>query len=273
MGTGLLDRWRQNVGNELGQHVRESGVRQQAYSPFLELRIYTLHPGKRDELIRLFEREFIETQEAVGMQVIGQFYDLDDPNRFVWLRGFHDMSARAEALHAFYGGPVWKAHSEAANATMIDSDNVLLLRPPHGTHGFSLSGTKRPAIGSRAKQSGFVAATIYYLEKPADSDFVNFFTNVIQPALTESGAGILACFVTENSPNTYPQLPVREGENAFVWFAGFPDSDAYRSHLAALRESISWNNEIETVLRKRLQGKPEVLRLMPTSRSWLTGKR
>ena len=96
------------------------------YSLILELRMYTLYPGRREELIRLFEREFLETQEAVGIQVLGQFYDLDDRTRFIWLRGFHDMAARAEALHAFYSGPIWKAHREAANATMIDSDNVLV---------------------------------------------------------------------------------------------------------------------------------------------------
>src|SRR5258707_11972609 len=72
--------------------------------PIVELRQYTLHPEKRDALIDLFEREFIETQEAVGIQVIGQFRDVDDPNRFVWLRGFRDMASRAKALQDFYGG-------------------------------------------------------------------------------------------------------------------------------------------------------------------------
>lgn len=45
----------------------------------IELRQYTLHPGKRDALIALFDREFVETQEAEGMLIIGQFRDLDDP--------------------------------------------------------------------------------------------------------------------------------------------------------------------------------------------------
>src|SRR6266568_2073756 len=94
----------------------------------LELRQYTLYPGKRDVLIDLFEREFIESQEALGAQVIGQFRDLDNPDRFVWLRGFRDMDARLDALQSFYDGPVWKAHREEANATMADSSNVLLLR-------------------------------------------------------------------------------------------------------------------------------------------------
>lgn len=35
----------------------------QTYSPIVELRQYTLHPGKRDTLIELFDREFVETQE------------------------------------------------------------------------------------------------------------------------------------------------------------------------------------------------------------------
>ena len=240
-------------------------------SPITELRMYTLHAGRRDELIKLFEREFVETQEAVGIQVIGQFYDLDDLNRFVWLRGFTDMSAREQSLHAFYSGPVWKEHRDAANATMIDSDNVLLLRFAHPTSGFTLQTGVRPSRSSTICRAGFVSATIYYFDKPAGSDFIDYFENMIQPVLATAGASILAYFVTEDSPNTYPKLPVREGENVFVWFAGFPDQDAHKRHLARLRESNVWEDEIATFLKKHLQGKPEVLRLTPTPRSRLTG--
>ena len=244
---------------------------QPLYSPILELRMYTLHPGRRDELIRLFEREFIETQEAVGIQLIGQFYDLDDPNRFIWLRGFHDMAARAESLHAFHSGPVWRAQREAANATMIDSDNVLLLRLPPGACGFSIKEAKRPSLSSIAKQNGFVTATIYYLEAPVDSDFIRYFENTIKPLLAEAGTSILAYFVTEDSPNTYPGLPVREGEHAFIWFGGFSDQEAHKNHLTRLRGSNLRRGEIAQYLRAHLKGKPEVLRLTPTPRSWLTG--
>ncbi|HEU5251458.1 MAG TPA: NIPSNAP family protein, partial [Thermoanaerobaculia bacterium] len=55
------------------------------HSAVVELRQYTLHPGTREVLIDLFEREFVESQEELGMSVIGQFRDLDDTNRFVWL--------------------------------------------------------------------------------------------------------------------------------------------------------------------------------------------
>jgi hypothetical protein len=89
-----------------------------------ELRQYTLKPGQRDVLIALFEREFVETQEAVGMHLVGQFRDLDRPDRFVWIRGFPDMRARAESLQAFYGGPVWQTLREAANATTREAGGV-----------------------------------------------------------------------------------------------------------------------------------------------------
>lgn len=97
--------------------------------PVIELRQYTLKPGQRDVLIELFDRHFVESQEAAGMTVIGQFRDRRQSDRFVWMRGFRDMTARHSALERFYGGPVWAAHRTAANDTMVDSDNVLLLRP------------------------------------------------------------------------------------------------------------------------------------------------
>lgn len=244
------------------------------HSPIVEFRQYTLHPNRRDDLIELFDREFVETQEAVGIQVIGQFRNLDDPNQFVWLRGFNDMSARAQSLTAFYGGPIWKAHRDAANATMIDSDNVLLLRLARPTSGFSLTHENRLPSGSNSNtvRDGFVTATIYYFDAPVDSNFISYFENTIQPVLMEAGASILAYFVTEDSPNTFPALPVREGEYVFVWFGGFQNQDAYERHLAELARSKLWKEEIPKSLNRRLKRKPELLRLSPTKRSRLTGK-
>ena len=38
--------------------------------PVVELRQYVLHPGMRDALVTLFDRELVEPQEELGIQVI-----------------------------------------------------------------------------------------------------------------------------------------------------------------------------------------------------------
>lgn len=231
-----------------------------------------MHPGKRDVLIGLFDREFIESQEALGIKIIGQFRDLDRPDRFVWLRGFRDMSSRARALTDFYGGPVWKARREAANATMIDSDNVLLLRPAFPTSGFSLENMKGPPAGSVEVPTSLVVATIYYFERPVVPDFINFFEQkALKPVATTLGATICAYFVTENSENTFPALPVRAGENVFVWFSTFQDWAAYENYVAVLSQSERWRDEVSGGLKRYLDRAPEVLKLSPTARSQLRG--
>ncbi len=232
----------------------------------LELRQYTLHPGKRDTLIELFEREFINPQEAVGIRVMGQFRDLDNPDRFVWVRGFRDMPSRATALAAFYGGPVWKAHREAANATMFDSDNVLLLRPASANSGFRLNDNSSSAQDAAAKPDTFSAAGIYYLNK-ADADFPAFFNQTIAPLLSKASAKVIGTFVTETAANNFPKLPVREGEQVFVWFAQFANLASFEQHRAKLQALPAWQSAAK-LLQTRIK-REEMLRLSPTPHSRL----
>jgi hypothetical protein len=236
--------------------------------PVVELRQYTLVPNGREALIALFEREFIETQEATGMTVIGQFRDLNNPDRFVWLRGFSDMETRGAQLQEFYGGPVWKAHRDAANATMIDSDDVLLLRPATPTSGFHLEHASRAPLGSATDREGLLVATIYHLDKTKGADFVVFFESEIRPNLTKSGVSVLASFVTETHPNTFPPLPVREDANVFVWFSRFPHRTAYQQCATAVAELMR-QREITPKLSGFIKGEAEVLLLAPTARSLL----
>ncbi|HEY6450171.1 MAG TPA: NIPSNAP family protein [Candidatus Cybelea sp.] len=234
----------------------------------VELRQYTLHPGQRDTLIELFDREFIEPQELVDMTVIGQFRVLDDPDRFFWLRGFVGMQKRAPGLQAFYGGPVWKAHREAANGTMIDSDDVLLLRPARPASGFLPSSRRRPGLDSASHPARLYVANIYYFREPEENEFVSYFEEAIAPIVSGAGASVCAYFVTERSPNDYRALPVREDENVFVWFAVFPDTAAYDKYIGELSRSHRWNTVLDT-LRGRLRAPIEDRRLAPTSRSRL----
>ena len=234
--------------------------------PIVELRQYTLHPGTRDVLIELFDRELVETQEALGMTVIGQFRDLDDANRFVWLRGFRDMPSRGRALSDFYGGPVWKAHRDVANSTMIAFDDVRLLRPARPTSGFSVDTGERPPRGATEIPGSLVVVSVYDFDAQPDTDFPDFFERALRPAVTAAGATVLASFVTEASANNFPALPVREGEPCFVWFSRFDDQAAFDRHAAGLARSREWG-KVSKELERRVKGPPEVRKLAPTARS------
>lgn len=227
----------------------------------VELRRYALHPGARDTLIELFEREFVETQEAVGISVLGTFRDVDDPDSFVWLRGFRDMPSRARALEAFYGGPVWASHRNAANATMIDSDNVLLLRPLDSRSRLDLDQERRAPVNSHRDRVGVVSVTICAIEPNEANPFRDVFEREIEPRLRQAGANVRARFATEHSKNDYPALPVREGEERFVWLSLFADDSARARHAECA--------DLDNLLAGRLTTRPEIRRLDPTRRSLL----
>jgi hypothetical protein len=234
-----------------------------------ELRQYTLHPRARERLIALFEREFVESQEACGASVVGTFRDLDDPDRFVWLRGFAGMPARHRALADFYGGTVWKAHRDAANATMIDSDDVLLLRPAWAGSITDLDPSLRPTHDRDEAGESLVIARIYPFDAPVGPDFVDWFRREAMPLFETLGAQTAATLVTEEAKNDFTALPVREGEHVFTWFARFDSHAAYARFFEAVTHARRWNDELLPELQRRLSGKPPLLRLAPTSRSLL----
>ncbi|WP_432012154.1 NIPSNAP family protein [Streptomyces cucumeris] len=235
----------------------------------IELRQYTLRHGRRDELIELFDAEFVETQEETGMAVLGQFRDLDDPDRFVWLRGFPDMAVRQRALTAFYGGPVWAEHGPRANATMLDSDDVLLLRPLSAGSGFAVRpSSERSRVGAPASDR-LVSATIWSFP-PGRSDGIALIRDGLLPALGATGPAPLAVLTTETAHNTFPRLPVRTGENVAVVVNSYPDESARRRHLAEVQAHPLMRDEVLPGISREQSAEPRTLRLAPTGRSLIS---
>ncbi len=224
----------------------------------VELRQYTLQPGARDALIDLFEAELLEPQQECGMQIVGTFRDLDDDDKFVWLRAFSDMEARTRALARFYGGPVWKRHRDTANATMVDSDDVLLLRPAWEGSGFASAAGRHPATAADGDDRGIVTVTIVTTRQPAQ---LGFFADEVAPALRAHGGVVLACMVTEHSRNGFPALPVRDDVNVVAWCAGYPgrtQAEIDVAQSAIVSACASWPDTSQPA---------QSLRLQPTRRS------
>jgi hypothetical protein len=233
----------------------------------IELRDYLMQPNQRDVLIELFEHEFIETQEAVGMRVMGQFRDLDRPDHFVWLRGFAEMTARQRGLEAFYGGDVWRAHRNAANATMIDSDNVRLLRHARPAWALASPAAPRPHRDAEAAlpQSVFVLMVAALAAAPDDA-FKRTFERTALPLLRECGLMPIAVFETEPASNNFPRLPVREGEPVFAWLSR--SASAAQADQALARWDASPRAAAAVWPRLGI-GSVQRMRLQPCARSWL----
>lgn len=235
--------------------------------PVVELRQYLLHGGRRDELVALFDREFIEAQEAVGIRVVGQFRDIDRVNHFVWLRGFVNHDARREALGAFYRGPVWRRHAAAANATMIDSSDVLQLRAVTEAERLSI---RKPGDRDGIDKRGSILIVVSHrgVRDPRNHD--RLMRDQLAPRLEEAGLRTIGVYETDFTENPFPELPVRSA-NVLVWLAAGED-------IAALDEAASQLSVVRAELACDSQdnGRDEllldVLRLQPTARSCLTGR-
>jgi hypothetical protein len=193
------------------------------------------------------------------MLPIGHYRDIDDPDSFVWLRGFDDMERRRLALEAFYlHSDAWRANRDAANATMIDSDNVLLLRPLT-SRGFDLSGLQRPPAGARIAPT-LVAASVLMLQSGANGEFLRSFAGRVIERLGKDAARV-ASLVTEEHPNTFPRLPVRENERALVFIGVCADSAAVQRWRSCIDGMV---NELGSLVLRT-----EHLRLQPAARSLL----
>jgi quinol monooxygenase YgiN len=211
----------------------------------IELRQYTLHPGRRDELVELFEREFVESQEELGARIVGTFRDVGDPDRFVWVRSFPDVATRRAALAGFYGGPVWREHGPAANATMVDFSDVLLLEPV----GPGFPDAPRAAVGAGAPGPTRVLVVVRTGAglAPAAADAERLLG--VAPVVA----------ATAPHPDDFPALPVRD-EQAVVWFASYPGAAAVREARDRLAAEPGWRAGAASV---------QLLELEPTARSAL----
>ncbi len=173
----------------------------------VDLRDYTLTPGCRDRMIEFFERVALDEQERLGATMLGSFLDADDPNRWVWLRACPDLDARKRILTAFYtDGALWKERRDEVNRWIVDSDNVLLLRP-------------RSELAPPAQGDTTVGMYTHLgSAPPADATALD---RDVRAAIAAAGGRPLVTFATDPAENNYPRHPIREGEHGLGWFATF----------------------------------------------------
>ncbi|PZR74337.1 MAG: hypothetical protein DLM52_09635 [Chthoniobacterales bacterium] len=229
----------------------------------VELRRYTMKPGEGSNCARYFDTFFPEAFEQLGAIVFGQFLPEEDESRFVWLRGFKDMYARATVNGCFYFGPLWREHSAAANNLLIDSDDVLLLRPLSPAEAVPILPAVDP-IMEPAGASGVVIAQIYPIEPNEMQNVVRRFNDIFASyrGADVRKAGVL---VTLDAPNNFPQHPIRTDGPFLVWLGMVKEDESLERNFRPLAEQPGKILRDERLLR----AEPELMIMKPSHRSRL----
>ncbi|HET9528356.1 MAG TPA: NIPSNAP family protein [Pyrinomonadaceae bacterium] len=98
----------------------------------VEVRSYRIKPARRAEFIELFEKRAIPALRSYGMQVLGPLLDIENPNKFVWLRSFPSLEERERMRNEFYGSDLWKNELEAIAMPLLESYDVILCETSSG---------------------------------------------------------------------------------------------------------------------------------------------
>ncbi len=175
----------------------------------IDLRNYTLKPNTRDQFIERCEALIFPEQKRLGATILGTFRDANNPNGIIWLRAMPDMAERKRILTAFYSkGEVWKANRKEVNSWIVDSGNVLLVKP----------ASDLMTTMSNTNDHSIVVMYTCLRQEP-----FNAFQECdeVSEAIGDIGGRLLVTLETDSSKNNYPLHPIRTGEFGLVWFATF----------------------------------------------------
>ena len=98
----------------------------------VEVRSYRIKPGRRAEFIQPFRNASRACLTGARDESHWPFLDVENPNKFVWLRSFPSLEERDRMKDAFYEGDLWKNELEAIAMPMIDSYDVILCETSPG---------------------------------------------------------------------------------------------------------------------------------------------
>jgi hypothetical protein len=99
----------------------------------VEIRRYEIEPGRRDEFVDWFEADVLPAMEQAGMEILGVFVDVEDPNVFFYLKGFESEAERGRINAAFYESDLWLNAMKARALEMETGYEVSVVRSTDGS--------------------------------------------------------------------------------------------------------------------------------------------
>lgn len=98
----------------------------------VEVRKYTIKTGLRAKFIEFFETRSVPAMLEVGMEIAGPLLDVENPDVFLFLRGFPSIEERDRMKKEFYEGKLWVNELEAIAMPMLEKYEVILTESSSG---------------------------------------------------------------------------------------------------------------------------------------------
>lgn len=250
----------------LASITRFSRARASAPLTVFELRNYQTQPRRRDDLIAMFERCFLDAYTRAGSTILGKFRNADVPDRWFWIRAFPDLSACNLALKGFCRSQDWLTRWNACNATILDVSDVLLMRPAFASTIDLPPSPAAAAIEPVAAQS-LIELTSYPLRPDRAAAFLDVFVSQVLPLLRADGEYPEFILAPQLLGGPTPKPQVRD-DPVLVTVMPHESAAAHTSRLLARQPSIAWF-DVNSIIALFLSGATEACRLVPTDRSWL----
>ncbi len=193
----------------------------------LEVRNYLLKPNITGSFSDYFNEHFVKPMTELGGYTLGQFTIKGVNDRFVWMRGFTDMSSRVKFLNDFYiSSPAWKKFGPGANDMMINSDNVYLLRPLNNN-----KSSKEESTGihiDALKPGNSIVAVNFYICNSTLDKVIDLFNTTYLPFLRYLDIHPTTLWVSEMAENDFPRLPVFQDKNLLLTITTYKDVAEYQ---------------------------------------------
>ena len=97
----------------------------------VEERIYTLHPGKAPEFLKLYEEEGLAIQTPILGNMVGYFSTEIGPlNQVIHMWGYEDHAERDSRRAEMMGDPAWQAFVKKIRPLIVTQENKILIPAP-----------------------------------------------------------------------------------------------------------------------------------------------
>jgi len=94
---------------------------------YIEIRSYTLKPGRRDEFHRLFLEAALPLLKHWNVDVVAYGPSLHDENSYYLMRRFDSFAHRDDSENSFYGSDEWRKGPREAILACIENYSEVVL--------------------------------------------------------------------------------------------------------------------------------------------------